>query len=663
MKSKRILCLVLCFAVLFFPTAPVRAQAGDTVINEGTFQYRITGAGAEVIQYSGNSSVVDVPAQVQGYPVVAIGDEVFRNSDGITRVVLHEGIRTIGNRAFYACTDLESISMPDSLTSIGDMGFANCYALRALQIPVNVGTIGTSAFANCSSLQNLQVASGNTHFKAVDNVVFSADMSALLIYLNSKANTTYTVPDQVRRIGEKAFLECGYLREVTLPAGLLQIEKYAFSGCTSLTQAVIPDSVQSIGSFAFSNCSGLTSVKLGAGITTVASYTFQNCSQLHSAQFPDGLQSIGSRAFYRCGTFQEICFPDAMQQIAGDAFSGTTVTQVRFYSTVKKNAFAGLFPGSRIICLCKAEHTYPAADPINCSVCDYVLDLDAPPVLSSVTHDTVQLVPQTSFEYSYDRVHWRQDGLFTGLNPNQTYNFYGRHTGVQSGKVSQPLSVTTDRAQQQKAPDPVVQSADENSITLKAVSGCEYSRDGVNWQTGTRFTGLQPNTQYTFYQRYAQTGTHYAGPISNAVSGGTSGATQLSSDKYTVKNGIISKIPAGTTVQMLLSGLKGGGDCVVYKGSAAQNAKAKAGTGMTVRHMSGSKILSTYTLVVTGDTNGDGEITITDMIAVKAHILKKTLLTGVQAQAADTSGDGGISITDFIQIKAKILGKGTITAR
>ena len=51
------------------------------------------------------------------------------------------------------------------------------------------------------------------------------------------------------------------------------------------------------------------------------------------------------------------------------------------------------------------------------------------------------------------------------------------------------------------------------------------------------------------------------------------------------------------------------------------------------------------------------------MVAIKSHVLGKTSLTGVYATAADTSGDGGISLTDFIQVKAKILGKGTITAR
>ena len=69
-----------------------------------------------------------------------------------------------------------------------------------------------------------------------------------------------------------------------------------------------------------------------------------------------------------------------------------------------------------------------------------------------------------------------------------------------------------------------------------------------------------------------------------------------------------------------------------------------------------------YTVIVTGDVNGDGKITITDMLAVKAHILQKTLLSGSGLQAADTNGDGKITITDFIQIKAHILKKSSVVA-
>ena len=41
---------------------------------------------------------------------------------------------------------------------------------------------------------------------------------------------------------------------------------------------------------------------------------------------------------------------------------------------------------------------------------------------------------------------------------------------------------------------PTKASATKNSVTLNAVSGCEYSKDGANWQSGTEFTGLLPGT-------------------------------------------------------------------------------------------------------------------------------------------------------------------------
>ena len=76
--------------------------------------------------------------------------------------------------------------------------------------------------------------------------------------------------------------------------------------------------------------------------------------------------------------------------------------------------------------------------------------------------------------------------------------------------------------------------------------------------------------------------------------------------------------------------------------------------------MNGSEVLKEITVVVTGDTNGDGNISVTDMISVKAHILKKSTLTDAYSEAGDTNGDGSISITDFIQIKAHVLGKSSL---
>ena len=63
---------------------------------------------------------------------------------------------------------------------------------------------------------------------------------------------------------------------------------------------------------------------------------------------------------------------------------------------------------------------------------------------------------------------------------------------------------------------PTKASATKNSITLNAVSGCEYSKDGANWQSGTEFAGLNPGTEYTFYQRVKATANTNASAASNA---------------------------------------------------------------------------------------------------------------------------------------------------
>ena len=139
--------------------------------------------------------------------------------------------------------------------------------------------------------------------------------------------------------------------------------------------------------------------------------------------------------------------------------------------------------------------------------------------------------------------------------------------------------------------------------------------------------------------------------------------SSLCSSIFTINNDVISKINEGTTVAQLLSGVDGGEFCEVYDGDTQVSSDTVVGTGMTVKLLDDGKVIALYSVIVTGDTNGDGKVTVTDMLAVKAHILKKNLLVGLACEAADTNGDSNISITDFLVIKAKILGKGTIIAR
>jgi hypothetical protein len=135
----------------------------------------------------------------------------------------------------------------------------------------------------------------------------------------------------------------------------------------------------------------------------------------------------------------------------------------------------------------------------------------------------------------------------------------------------------------------------------------------------------------------------------------------MTSEVYTLVEGYIRKIPLGTTVEALLSGINEKDYVAVYAGGEPVASDAMVSTGMTVNLEHKGNVIQSVTVIVTGDVNGDGEISITDMINMKSHILEKTALTDAYAQAADLNGDGAVSITDFVQIKAFLLGNGNIT--
>lgn len=81
----------------------------------------------------------------------------------------------------------------------------------------------------------------------------------------------------------------------------------------------------------------------------------------------------------------------------------------------------------------------------------------------------------------------------------------------------------------------------------------------------------------------------------------------------------------------------------------------KAGTGMTIKITNGSET-KTYTLIVKGDTSGDGAINALDLLQVQKSILGSYKMSNSQKLSADTSGDGTINALDLLQIQKNILG-------
>ena len=71
-----------------------------------------------------------------------------------------EGIKRIGESAFFRCDALSGITIPDTVTEIGDFAFITCGSLINVTIPGSVKTIGVCAFSTCTDLESVTIQDG-----------------------------------------------------------------------------------------------------------------------------------------------------------------------------------------------------------------------------------------------------------------------------------------------------------------------------------------------------------------------------------------------------------------------------------------------------------------------------------------------------------------------
>ena len=86
----------------------------------------------------------------------------FSQKNKIKKVVIENGVTSIGEWTFFYCQNLASIIIPNSVTSIGESAFRNCKSLTSITIPNSVTSIGAAAFVNCTSLTSVTIPNSVT---------------------------------------------------------------------------------------------------------------------------------------------------------------------------------------------------------------------------------------------------------------------------------------------------------------------------------------------------------------------------------------------------------------------------------------------------------------------------------------------------------------------
>ncbi len=259
--------------------------------------------------FSGNIANVTIPNSV-----TTIGKYAFLACDSLTNITIPASVTTIGQDAFNMCDNLTSIkvdsnnknysndeygvlfnkdktmlirypqgntktsyTVPDSVTTIESDAFESSNNLTSVTIGKGVTTIVYTIFDSCKNLTKVTVDDNNNYFSNDEyGVLFNKNKTTLVYYPQGNTRTSYTIPNTVTKIGNRAFYSCDNLTSVEITENVTTIDIYAFYSCDNLTSITIPESVTTINSDAFNACVKLTSVTILGGVTTIGSYAFND---------------------------------------------------------------------------------------------------------------------------------------------------------------------------------------------------------------------------------------------------------------------------------------------------------------------------------------------------------------------------------------------------
>ncbi len=280
----------------------------------------------------------------------------------ISKVVIENGVTSIGSSAFADCANLYSITIPNSVVNVGSNAFQGIkiviwltntppsgwkYAKGTVNyVPNNqFGTTNDiivypflSSLFEVDGVKYVPVSPSERTCDAIDCVYDESktevNINNFVTYqgidmkvMNIQPYTFYQNPylqkvnlDVSGRLSRYALSNCPKLQIALLGNNVTNIDDYAFSNCQKLESIIIPDAVNDIGQYAFSDCSNMTSVHIGDGTSTIGQYAFSGCLNMTSVHIGNGTSTIGQYAFSGCLNMTSVHIGNGTSTIGQYAF-------------------------------------------------------------------------------------------------------------------------------------------------------------------------------------------------------------------------------------------------------------------------------------------------------------------------------------------------------
>lgn len=246
-------------------------------------------------------------------------NEIYYQADTVLTVLNTE----FESNTYDVTTGCYKIVFKGENPELGERAFAvyNPSKLKGIAIGDNIKKIGDKAFLGCQNLNTCLLGNGVTEI-------------GMRAFYYCESLKTITIPDGVTEINDWTFCSCG-IKNIVIPDGVTTIGEGAFSGCSDLASVSIPESVTEIGVSAFANCKKIQSIVIPNGVTKISSKTFSRCSELQNISIPDGVTSIGESAFEQCESLNTITIPESVTEIGKRAFQKSGLTGITIPNRVQ----------------------------------------------------------------------------------------------------------------------------------------------------------------------------------------------------------------------------------------------------------------------------------------------------------------------------------------
>lgn len=147
----------------------------------------------------------------------------------VKKIVINEGISSIGTNAFCGLEKAESIKIPHSVKTIYSGALQGCESIEEVHLPNNLTNIGTNAFFLMGSCKGFYIdePGPKTAYHTEDGVLFCN--RTLITYPQGNTRDSYRVPYGTEKLEGLAFANTTYLQTVYIPETMTRMYDKMFS--------------------------------------------------------------------------------------------------------------------------------------------------------------------------------------------------------------------------------------------------------------------------------------------------------------------------------------------------------------------------------------------------------------------------------------------------